>query len=133
MWEQYEPPGERAEKPSSATDPGLTPTDPGLTPTGNAQPIVAGGTRPRSGSGNGLVVGLVASLAIIGGIVGVARSAEPEPDYSGFYECVAEQEAGDSGLLSPAELCQIGHDRPPDYVDDHEFDLFGDREDQFGY
>lgn len=129
MWEQYEPPSERPEQQSATPDPGLRPSGPGRRP-----PLVAGGSRP--GSGSGVAVGLVATLAIIGIGVGLASSGDPEPDYSGFYACVAEEEADDPGLLSPADLCDIGNERPPDYVDDYEYDVFDNADngdDEYGF
>lgn len=109
MWEQYESPEEKREKAEQV---------PAFEPAG--APIRAGGSR----SGAGVVVGLVAFMVAAGVAVGIAGSAEQqsvEPDYSGFYDCVAEEQAdGDSGLLSPADLCEIGNERPPDYVDEYD-------------
>lgn len=105
MWEQYEAPKEQP-----ATH---EPRDPGL-------------SRPAAGGrgAQGAVVGLVAVVAMIGGGVAIASSnGTSESDYSDFYECVAEEEADDPGLLSPADLCDIGNERPPDYVDDYEYEF----------
>lgn len=126
MWDQYEPPGEEPTekaKPAEPTRPPLG-SEKHWAELPEPQPIMAGGTRSKTGLG--VFVGL-ASLALIGFSVGTARSWDSEPSYSGFYECVAEKEAeGDPGLLSPADLCEIGNERPPDYVDDHEYDPFED-------
>ncbi|HWJ65061.1 MAG TPA: hypothetical protein VNT31_00145 [Nocardioides sp.] len=76
-------------------------------------------------SGAGRVIGVVSVLAVIGIGVGIASSAGP--DYSGFHECLAAEEVeADSGYLSPADICEIGHDVPPDYVDEYEYDPFED-------
>lgn len=107
MWEQYEPPGEQPAEPQRIA----------------RRPIVAG--RSRAGTGVGIFIGLVAILVVVAITVGAVGSSEP--DYSGFYNCVAEKNAeDDTGLLSPADLCEIGNERPPDYVDDHEYDPFED-------
>ncbi|MCX6398807.1 MAG: hypothetical protein NTX33_02610 [Propionibacteriales bacterium] len=109
MWEQYQPPSEQ-------------PTEPVQRVT-RRPPVVAGGARSR---GAGAVVGLAATVVIVGSGLAIAGSGNDEPDYSGFYDCVAAEEADDPGLLSPADLCEIGNERPPDYVDDYEYDLFED-------
>lgn len=131
VWEQYDVSGDRPEQPDEPpatvgpTQP-RRPRDPGFsgspsTGTTAGSPTVAGGSRGSAG----LIVGLVAVIGTIGGGVAIASSAaEPEPDYSGFYSCVAEEEADDPGLLSPADLCEIGNERPPDYVDNYEYDPF---------
>lgn len=122
MWEQYEPSGEEPTENAKPTRPPLG-SERQWAELPDPQPIIAGGT--RSGSGRGVFIGL-ASLVFIGTCVGVAGSWDPEPDYSGFYACVAEKEADGPSLLSPADLCEIGNERPPDYVDDHEYDPFED-------
>jgi hypothetical protein len=109
MWEQYQPPGEESEQPPAQR-------------ATRRPPIVASGMRSR---GAGAVVGVVATAVIAVGSIAIG-SSDPEPDYSGFYDCVAEKKAGEPGLVSPAVICEIGNERPPDYYDDHEYDPFED-------
>jgi len=84
----------------------------------------AGGQSKGFGAAIGIVAAVV-SVAIGLGIGNAAKTSS-ESDYSDWYDCIAEESAGDPGLLSPADLCEIGHKRPPDYVDDYEYDPFED-------
>lgn len=112
-WERYEPPGEESPRSTSA-DP--TP----VASEFSGSYVNTGG--PRRGAG-GRVVGLalagVAAVIAVGVGVGAAEMDSSDSE-SEWYACIAEYDDGEPGLLSPADLCDIGHDRPDDYVDDFE-------------
>ncbi|GAA1507213.1 hypothetical protein [Nocardioides humi] len=118
MWEQYEKPDDDQGRPAASS--GVP--DPGLS-TGRS-------TRTGGDAGAGVALGIVGALAaVVIGIV-VASSAgsttNRESDDSDWYACIAEQKAqARGGLLSPADLCEIGHERPSGYVDDDEYDPLG--------
>ncbi|MBM7517740.1 hypothetical protein [Nocardioides nitrophenolicus] len=121
MWEQYDAPDERpGEKPA---EPAPAREQPLLAPD-EFGPVGARG----GGSATGVLIGILVVIAVV--VIGaVASSAEwtgSGADHSDWYDCIAEQEADGTGLLSPAELCDIGHERPPGYVDTYEYDPLGD-------
>ncbi|WGX96595.1 hypothetical protein [Nocardioides sp. L-11A] len=104
MWQQYRAPDDEP------------PPDPGLSAP---RAIRAGGSNP----GTGPVVGIVAVVAtvVIGALVASSVGAAQESDHADWYDCIAEERAdGSGGLLSPADLCDIGHERPPGYVDEED-------------
>lgn len=129
MWEQYETPEEKRENAASSSPDPSPPHDTDQPPTISVFPPGVPRSRPtRDSSGAGVVGGVVAALVAVGisATALAANSSGGAQDHSGFHDCVAEQEAGDPGLLSPAEICEIGNERPTDYVDDYEYDPFGD-------
>lgn len=123
MWETYEPPEKR--EPQSGRQPPPRPAPQRRSVADEFRPAIRAGGQSR---GVGAAIAIVAAVVSVAIGIGVASSVETssESDYSDWYDCIAEESAGDPGLLSPADLCEIGHERPPDYVDDYECDPFED-------
>lgn len=136
VWNRYEPgePQPEPEEPAGTAD--AAPYDAAATRSRYEPPVppvsrpVPPAPRVRTG---GPPTGLSAALAAVAVAVtigvGVAASegvAEPEAPYSDWYECIEEYDDREPGLLTPADLCEIGHERPPGYTefDDYEFDPF---------
>lgn len=110
---RYEPP--------AATAP---PVQPLPRPYASRPGIRAGGH--RSG-GAGIAIAVVGVIAAVG--IGVAASngaASPEEEYAGWYDCIESYADEEPGLLTPADFCEIGHEKPPGYseYDDYDFDPF---------
>lgn len=128
MWETYEPP-ERREPPS-----GPPPSPPAAPPRFSQADEFGPALRAAGQSrGVGAAIGIVAVVISAAVSIGVAssvdhRSTQPDNDHSGWYDCLAEERGRDNGLLSAEDLCEIGNDPPPGYVDD-DHDAF----DESGY
>lgn len=96
--------------------------------------IRAGGHRSSGGAGIAIAaVGIVAAVAM--GVAAASGAASPEDEYADWYDCIESYQEEEPGLLTPADLCEIGHERPPGYseYDDYDFDPFDpDRYDSWG-
>ncbi|TNM38320.1 hypothetical protein FHP29_13685 [Nocardioides albidus] len=127
MWEQYRAPREPREQDPTSTQPSERSGAEEFLPVAEEF-----GSAPATGSKAGATVGAVAAgffvlVMLLVGVVAASEtsSSEPQSDYDDWYACIAEEEADGSGLLSPADLCELGHDRPPGYVDTYEYDPLG--------
>lgn len=139
MWNTYEPPSEEQpdeplpegsqrppaswprlpDAPSQGPRP-LSPQPHPRTYRGASGHRVATGSRGSTSAGALLGLGAaIASVAIGIGTAGLASGgpSQEQLEREAWDECIAEYDGRDSGLLSPADLCEIGHERPEGYVD----------------
>lgn len=127
VWDKYEPGPSEPDQPEVAPPAPYRPPlpDPLPRPYAPRPGVRAGG--PRSSGGAGVVIAVVGMIAVVG--IGVAASngaASPEQEYSGWYDCIESYQDEEPGLLTPADFCEIGHEKPPGYseYDGYDFDPF---------
>jgi hypothetical protein len=138
MWDRYQPPGD-----DPAPD---GPEKPEQWPVLPARESDAGGGsrspyRPQPSARRGVtsrgkhaspavaafgIVGVVVFAVAVGGGLSDSGFVE-EPSDAGWYDCIESYADDEPGILTPADLCEIGHDRPADYTgfDDYDFDPLG--------
>lgn len=83
--------------------------------------IRAGGQRS---SGAGIAIAAVGVVAAVG--IGIAASNASSEEDSGWHDCIESYQDEEPGLLTPADFCEIGHERPAGYdeYDDYDFDPY---------
>lgn len=130
MWNKYEPPAEQQPdeprpEPEQSQQPASWPR------LGDGRPEAAPRRRYRPAPGH-VVAGRssaspVAALAGIIGIIAVAgvgfaavgsSQSQERSEREAWDECIASYGDREPGLLSPADLCEIGHERPEGWADD---------------
>lgn len=151
MWRRYEPPAEH--EPEDPEQPAQWPVLPDPTreveQPQQARPASYSSNRPRVAAGTsgkspaaGLLVGMVSVLGAVAIGVGAAGSADDSSgEQSEWDACIASYADKEPGLLTPADFCEIGHERPPGYTeyDDYDwepgqdYDTWSDVEDGDGY
>lgn len=120
MWETYrgdddpKPEQPRPEQPEISLYPPTTPDRSADFPTRPA----------RSSCGTGVAIGGVAiAIAIaIGAASGADDSASSGSEYQDWYDCIDSYSDEEPGFLTPADLCEIGHERPPGYTEFDDYD-----------
>ena len=153
MWRRYEPPAEP--EPEDPEQPARWPVLPDATQrarqpqqasrspysSNRRRPLAAAGASGK-GSTGGLLVGMVGVLATVAIAFGTAGSVDDAgSEQSGWDACIDSYADDEPGLITPADLCEIGHERPPGYTeyDDYEwepgqdYDSWSDVEDGDGY
>ena len=115
MWRSYEPPVEHEPE-----QPARWPVLPSSVPP-QKQASPASYSSPNRGAPLVAIVGIMVTLAIGVGAMGSDGSSFEQ---SGWDACIESYADDEPGLITPADLCEIGHERPPGYTeyDDYDWD-----------